>query len=54
MTTVLWYIGAAAFLVAAIATALSEQWVFAAAFLALAAALFVFAVREQRKRSSRT
>jgi hypothetical protein len=54
MTTILWYIGAGGFLVAAIAMALANQWVFAAAFLALAAALFVLAVRDQRKGSPRS
>ena len=54
MTTVLWYIGAVGFLIAAVATALSNQWALAAAFLAVSAALFVLAVRAQRKGSARS
>ncbi|CAD6008821.1 hypothetical protein [Agreia sp. COWG] len=54
MTTVLWYIGAVGFLIAAIATAVSGQWALGAAFLAVSAALFVLAVREQREGSRRS
>jgi len=44
----LWWIAAAAFLVAAVATALSGQWALAAAAVALAAAMSVLAMRESR------
>jgi membrane protein implicated in regulation of membrane protease activity len=54
MTTVLWYIGAVGFLIAAVATVFSDQWALAAAFFAVSAALFVLAVRAQRKGSART
>ncbi|WP_156351762.1 MULTISPECIES: hypothetical protein [unclassified Agreia] len=54
MTTILWYIGAVGFLIAGVAMALLNQWALGAAFFALAAALFVFAVREQRKGAPRS
>lgn len=46
----LWWIAAAAFLVAAVATALSGQWALAAASVALAATMGVLAMRESRRR----
>ncbi|MBF4623217.1 hypothetical protein [Clavibacter sp. VKM Ac-2872] len=46
----LWWIAVAAFLVAAVATALSDQWALAAASVALAASMGVLAMREARPR----
>jgi hypothetical protein len=48
--TVLYYVAAAAFGVAAVASALGEQGILAAAFVAIAAAFLVLAIRSHRPR----
>ncbi|WZH35526.1 MAG: hypothetical protein PIR02_12150 [Microbacterium enclense] len=48
--TVLYYIAAAGFAVAAAASGIGEQWVLASAFVAIAAAFLVIAIRSQRAR----
>lgn len=52
--TVLWYIGAALFLIAGIAAAIGSQWVWAAAAVAIAMALLVLGIRESRKNTTGT
>lgn len=49
--TVLYYVAAAAFMIAAIATGLGSQWIFMGAFIALAAAFLVIAIRSGRTNS---
>ena len=47
--TVLWYIGAAGFFIAAIVSAIGSQWVLAGAFVAVSAALSVLGIRAGRR-----